>query len=118
MVPTRYSIELSIDPSKDTFSGKVVIDITLKEAQDAIWLHGKNLKVSEVYLTDADSNRIDATYEERQESGVALVTLPETPLPGQRSSISPTARHSTPPPMRCSRSRATAITTPPRSSRR
>jgi alanyl aminopeptidase len=75
VVPTRYGIELTIDPSKDTFSGKVVIDISLKEAQDAIWLHGKNLKVSEVYLTDAESKRIDATYEERQESGVALVTL-------------------------------------------
>jgi alanyl aminopeptidase len=75
VAPTRYSIELSIDPSKDAFSGKVVIDITLQEAQDAIWLHGKNLKVSEVYLTDPESNRIDASYEERQESGVALVTL-------------------------------------------
>ena len=75
VAPTRYSIELSIDPSRDKFSGKVVIDITLKEAQDAIWLHGKNLKVSEVYLTDAESKRIDASYEERQDSGVALVTL-------------------------------------------
>ncbi|MSQ92289.1 MAG: M1 family peptidase [Gammaproteobacteria bacterium] len=75
VAPTRYGIELSIDPSRDTFSGKVVIDITLKEAQDAIWLHGKNLQVSEVHLTDADSDRIDALYEERQESGVALVTL-------------------------------------------
>jgi alanyl aminopeptidase len=75
VAPTRYSIELSIDPSKDTFAGKVVIDITLKEAQDAIWLHGKNLQVSEVYLTNADGDRIDASYEERQASGVALVTL-------------------------------------------
>ncbi len=75
VAPTQYGIELSIDPSRDTFSGKVVIDITLKEAQDAIWLHGKNLTVSEVYLTDAESNRIDASYDERQESGVALVSL-------------------------------------------
>ncbi len=78
VVPTRYGIELAIDPSKDAFTGKVVIDITLKEAQDAIWLHGKNLKVSEVYLTGPESKRIDATYEERQESGVALVTLSES----------------------------------------
>ena len=77
VVPTRYGIELAIDPSKDSFTGNVVIDIDMKESQDAIWLHGKNLKVSEVYLTDADgkSNRIDATYEERQESGVALVSF-------------------------------------------
>lgn len=75
VAPTRYSVELSIDPSKDRFTGQVVIDVTLTEAQDAIWLHGKNLKVSEVYLTDPESRRIDATYAERQGSGVALVTL-------------------------------------------
>jgi alanyl aminopeptidase len=75
VAPTRYSIELSIDPSKETFSGSVEIDITLGQPQDAVWLHGKDLDVSEVYLTDGRDNRVDASYEERLDSGVALVTL-------------------------------------------
>ncbi|MGH8136372.1 MAG: hypothetical protein ACRER4_08485, partial [Steroidobacteraceae bacterium] len=75
VIPSHYSIDLSIDPSKDRFSGTVVIDILLNESQDAIWLHGKNLDVAEVYLTDSDSDRIDASYAERLDSGVALVTL-------------------------------------------
>ena len=75
VVPTHYSLDLSIDPSKDRFSGTVVIDIMLNEAQDAIWLHGKNLDISEVYLTDGNSDRINATYAEKLDSGVALVTL-------------------------------------------
>ena len=75
VVPNRYKIELRIDPSKDSFSGEVTIDITINERRDAIWLHGKNLNVSDVYLTDSQANRIDAIYEERHSSGVSLVTL-------------------------------------------
>ena len=75
VVPTQYRIELAIDPAMDVFSGQVVIDVTLQSAQDAIWLHGKNLQVSEVFVTDKDARRIDARYEERDDSGVALVSL-------------------------------------------
>ena len=75
VVPTQYRIELAIDPAKESFSGNVVIDVTLNAARDAIWLHGRNLQVSEVFLTDRDAKRIDATYEERHDSGVALISL-------------------------------------------
>ncbi len=75
VVPTRYQLELKIDPTQERFSGVVAIDVTVNEARDDIWLHGKHLDVSEVYLIDGDSNRIDASYEERHDSGVALVTL-------------------------------------------
>ncbi len=60
--PLRYSIELSIDPSKDRFSGVVSIDVSIRERRDAIWLHGKNLDVGEVYLIDSASDRINAVY--------------------------------------------------------
>lgn len=75
VVPTRYQIELRIDPSQEQFAGVVTIDISVNEPRDAIWLHGKYLDVSEVYLTDSDANRIDANYEEKHDSGVALVAL-------------------------------------------
>ena len=61
VVPNRYSIELRIDPSQESFSGEVTIDISLNESRDTIWLHGKNLDISEVYLTDSDSNRVGAS---------------------------------------------------------
>lgn len=75
VVPDHYRIELKIDPSQDTFSGQVSIDVTLNEATREIWLHGKNLKVSDVHLVDSNQNRIDATYEQQHPSGVASVTL-------------------------------------------
>ncbi len=75
VVPRGYQIELRIDPSQERFSGVVTIDVSVNEPRDAIWLHGKNLDISEVYLTDSQSNRIDASYEERLESGVSLLSL-------------------------------------------
>ncbi len=75
VVPTRYQIELKIDPTQERFSGEVTIDVAVNEARDEIWLHGKHLDVAEVYLTNSDANRIDASYEERHDSGVALITL-------------------------------------------
>ena len=76
--PIRYSIELRIDPSQERFSGIVTIDVSVNESRDSFWLHGKNLDVSEVYLIDAQSNRVNASYEERHSSGVALVTLEQS----------------------------------------
>jgi hypothetical protein len=78
VVPVHYAIDLSIDPSKDEFSGSVDIDVTLAEPRAAIWLHGKDLKVSEAYVTDSRSRRIAATYSEKLDSGVALLSLAET----------------------------------------
>ena len=75
VTPTHYRLELTIDPSRDSFSGIVSIDIDVDAARESIWLHGKNLDVSDVYLVDGKSKRIDATYEERSSSGVALVSL-------------------------------------------
>src|SRR5262245_34894096 len=63
-VPVHYGIELTIDPSKDEFSGSVDIDVTLAEPRAAIWLHGKDLKVSEAYATDSRSGRADGPYAE------------------------------------------------------
>ncbi|HEY8265976.1 MAG TPA: M1 family metallopeptidase [Steroidobacteraceae bacterium] len=78
VVPVHYAIDLSIDPSKDEFSGSVDIDVTLAEPRAAIWLHGKDLKVSESYATVGASRRIAATYAEKLDSGVALLSFAET----------------------------------------
>lgn len=80
--PIRYSIELRIDPSQKRFSGIVTIDISINERLGSIWLHGKNLDVSEVYLIDAHANRVNAGYEERHSSGVAVLTLDNSVEPG------------------------------------
>jgi alanyl aminopeptidase len=81
-VPSRYDLELRIDPSQDSFSGAVAIDVSIAEPTSMFWLHGKNLDVTSIYLLDGDSNRVDASYEQKLESGVALVTLDRPVGPG------------------------------------
>jgi len=82
VVPTKYDLELTVDPSKASFSGRVSIDVQISEATSTLWLHGKDLDVSEVYLTDSGSRRIDASYEQRLDSGVALLTLEQPATAG------------------------------------
>jgi alanyl aminopeptidase len=81
--PLHYRLELTIDPRQAYFSGTTDIDLRFNEATGHIWLHGKNLEVSDVFLQDALGGRIPAQYEERDESGVALVTLAEPVQPGK-----------------------------------
>ena len=73
--PTRYALELRIDPSAERFAGETTIDVMLHEPREHLWLHGKDLAVSEVYLIDAAGERVAASYEERHPSGVAIVEL-------------------------------------------
>lgn len=75
VAPQRYRIELNIDPSLETFSGQVEIDVAVRGEQELIWLHGKDLDVTEVFVTDASSARIDAEYEQVLASGVARLSL-------------------------------------------
>jgi len=85
VAPQHYTLELRVDPSQDTFSGSVTIDITLGTAADSIWIHGKNLDVSEVWLTMADSSRVEATYKQQLESGVAQISFAKTVSAGNAS---------------------------------
>jgi alanyl aminopeptidase len=75
VTPRRYRIELRVDPREDDFSGVTEIDVTFNEARDQVWLHGKNLQVSEAWLVNAAGERIEARYEEKLESGVSALTL-------------------------------------------
>jgi alanyl aminopeptidase len=75
VMPRHYRLELTVDPRRDRFSGQTEIDITLQEPRDQLWLHGKHLEVTEVWLDTGSDGRIAANYEEKLESGVALITL-------------------------------------------
>jgi alanyl aminopeptidase len=78
VVPRHYRLELTIDPTEERFSGVVEIDVTFAESKGEFWLHGRDLDVTEAYLIDSESNRIDATYEQKLPSGVALVSLDQS----------------------------------------
>src|ERR1700675_1575291 len=43
VVPTRHTIELTIDPARNTFRGWARIAVELQKPQSEIWLNGKDL---------------------------------------------------------------------------
>ena len=45
VAPTRYTIELTIDPARDIFQGNARIEINLRKPQTEIWLNGKDLVI-------------------------------------------------------------------------
>lgn len=77
VTPAHYRLELKIDPSQDNFEGITTIDAIFSQSVESVWLHGKNLEVTEAWLITADSRRIEATYEQQLDSGVALVSFAE-----------------------------------------
>ena len=78
IVPVHYRLELRIDPTQESFSGKVSIDARISESLDSLWMHGKDLEIDEIFLTDTHGNRVAANYEQKHGSGVSLVSLERT----------------------------------------
>ena len=81
VVPTHYDLDLTILPEKERFSGRVTIDVEINRPAPVIWLHGIGLDVSEVWLETA-GERIEATYEEADKTGIVRLTLAGVPPEG------------------------------------
>lgn len=48
IAPESYKAQLTLDPAKDSFEGKIQIKVNAKEASHVIWLDGAKLTVSSV----------------------------------------------------------------------
>jgi alanyl aminopeptidase len=82
VTPTHYALDLKIDPSRDTFSGSVAIDLEFSTNLELFYLHGEDLDVGEVYLESADGEKLVAEYEQVHRSGVVRIRLAEIAGPG------------------------------------
>src|ERR1700722_18133822 len=73
--PLAEAIELHLDPRQDRYTGSVDIDVQLDAPRQIVWLHGKDFTVTRATMTPDGGAPIDATWQERHESGVAALTL-------------------------------------------
>ncbi|HET7932051.1 MAG TPA: M1 family aminopeptidase [Rhodanobacteraceae bacterium] len=85
-VPQSYQLSLKSDPDKAGFSGTVTIAVDLKKAADHLWLHGKDLRVSSVTITDAHGKVRAGKYDgavtkQAEQAGVARVDFGATLQP-------------------------------------
>ncbi|HEX7602167.1 MAG TPA: M1 family metallopeptidase, partial [Polyangiaceae bacterium] len=74
--PTAETLVLRIDPKQPTFSGTVDIAVTLDQPRSTVWLHGKGLHVTRATALAAGGVEQTATWQERDESGMASLTVP------------------------------------------
>ena len=62
VVPTAYRLDFEMDPRQDTFNGFVNIDVMIKEPTKKIWLHGKNMTVTNAKAVLSDASEVAAEY--------------------------------------------------------
>src|SRR5207253_3140125 len=58
--PLRYTLDLTIDPAKDTFSGHVDIQIEMKAPVGTLWLNGTDLQISSATLDGVPATVVPA----------------------------------------------------------
>ncbi len=73
-IPKHYRLNLTIIPDNERFSGRVSIDIELRKATEAIWLHGKNLTVDTATATQ-QGHTVTGEYQQIDEDGLAKLTF-------------------------------------------
>jgi len=55
-VPRKETVQLTIDPARETFEGTVSIDVELKTAASIIWLNAKNLTVGSAAIAQGNTS--------------------------------------------------------------
>lgn len=78
VVPEHYRLNLTILPEEERFSGRVGIDVTINQPSSVIFLHGNDLTVEDVWLTTGEQ-RIEASYEQVDATGIARLDLDQVP---------------------------------------
>jgi alanyl aminopeptidase len=86
VTPSAYELALTIDPSRDRFSGLAKIAVALTEPRRVIWLHGEGLHVTRATIIPEGGEAIDAAWEEVGPEGVAALR-PARPVPAGAARI-------------------------------
>ena len=78
IAPLSYQLSLKIDPEKPRFSGTSTIALAVKKALNTFYLHGKDLTITKVELTNAQGNSIATTVNTTKVEGVLKVNSSQT----------------------------------------
>lgn len=85
--PRAYRLDLITDPSQNTFSGQVEIDIQLRTPHARIWLHSLDQNVLSAEAVLADGTRLEGVFSTGYaEGGVSRIDF-DTPVPAGRSTL-------------------------------
>jgi alanyl aminopeptidase len=79
--PVHYELEITPRFDLDRFLGRVGIRVEITRPVRTIWLHGRNLEVTDATVS-TDAGTFPATWEQRTRDGVAALQLEEPVGPG------------------------------------
>ena len=79
VVPTRYTLDLSIDPNQERFSGRVTIRVDIKEPTGLVRLHAQDLRFHEVSV-ERDGSLHAVSVLVGKNGGLALRIDPPLPV--------------------------------------
>ena len=80
VTPVAYSLNLQVDPNATHFTGQLTITVHVQKPTRTIWLHGKDLQVTQVAVTAGGHSPMKARYTQVTDEGMARVDL-EADLP-------------------------------------
>jgi alanyl aminopeptidase len=86
VVPRRHALTLALDPAQTHFSGDVRIALRLAKPTQTLWLHGKNLELTQASVTPRGAKPLPAKAAIVHESGVLQVTTAQ-PIPAGEAEL-------------------------------
>lgn len=75
--PAAYRLDFTILPEKDRFSGHTEIDVDLKQAASALWMHGRDLRVSKATV-QIGKKRMPVRFTQKSPTGLAQLDFGTT----------------------------------------
>jgi len=83
VTPLAYDLWLEVVPSRERFRGRVSIRARLDEATSRIWMHGRDLNVTEAEVLPEGLEGVMGRFEQVDDSGVAALRLDSEVGPGE-----------------------------------
>ncbi len=80
--PLRYALDLDIAPSREQVQGAATIEVLLSSPRRTIWLHGRDLRLTEASVEARGEKPVPARYQQVTAEGVARLVLPRPVGPG------------------------------------
>lgn len=73
--PTHYAVTLTIDRTKDRFSGHAEIAVRLKEARKTLFIHGLEIHMQRAHVALANGKAVPIAYAQVSKFGVVRLTF-------------------------------------------
>ncbi|MEO1305123.1 MAG: M1 family metallopeptidase [Pseudomonadota bacterium] len=81
--PTHYALDLTLDPRDARFGGNVTLTLALEDAAYGVYLHGRDLNITQVRSKVGDADPENGTWSMARESGVAWLGFGQRAAPGE-----------------------------------